>query len=738
MARDKSPRPGLRIELSERGAEEAPQLAVVAFGDGDEVLASAVAEADGSVGIDEDVLAKARSVAVAPVREGTREPDVSKAVRYHATEVSKAIKRGVAIDISRSRWSEWISIRRCVEGRVRKCWFDYPYYLGKILDAEAVKLEARPLAERTGDFKRLVSTVQDAKIARLDNIGIIRPWRPCQPICHGVIDVYRRVCCCNPWVYEDARLPELIRELEEIIVEPPIVKWPPQPGPDPSPLDLGAAEPGGSLREFALEAGTHLQAIRSLSPADRFAYISARPYLWCFWSCGPAKKVATGFIQPDGHFRICWNGSLVTSNCRESFAFVVRQVVNGVATVIYNGLASNQWFSNTTNITLTTYSSQAVGCVDPTPPVDADGNYILLQDITGGASWRLATPDQSAPFDCATGISYNSGLFDPDPSGDPLASRGKWTDRNFGGTLALRYYFSQGTRTMPNGAAYYRVSVVEAGPAGAATGPRTFYNDPLAWLYYQVVPGDLFVASESLGPQTVGGETNLYKVPHIAEPGRPWLSGQTHAYIDTTKFGNRRYLITLEVFDSTGKRICPNGGTKVNAADDFAPFTYRRWKTAGDTDPVPFGALTHLFWWDNRPAVAKIVDLRHNGDPDASECQFLAGASGDQFSVGYRAYHQYLSSAIEPRFIHSSTLWARRGLGGPVKNLDSQIDNAPPTGAGGPPAVSPNKTFGFMLDGHAHCSFAVNLHVAVKTTNGGGTLTGLNASDQAAFALSVS
>jgi hypothetical protein len=739
MARDKSPRSGLRIELNERGAEQAPALAVVAYDDAGEVLATAIADAEGSVDLDEGVLARARSVAVAPLREGGKEPDTTRAVRYHASEVAKTLKRGGALEISRRRWADWIGIRRCVEGRVRKCWFDYPYYLGKILNAEAAKLQAEPAAARTGDFKKLITTVEDARIARLDNIGIIRPWRPCQPVCHGVVDVYRRVCCCEPWVYEDSRLPELIRALEELII-PPVVKWPPQPGPDPdpNPIELGAAEPGGSLKELALEAGTHLQSIRSLSAAERFSYIQARPYLWCFWTCGPVKKVGTGFIQPDGDFRICWNGGLVPANCREYFAFVVRQVVNGVATVIYNGLASNQWFSSSSNITLTTYSKKAIGCVDPIPPVDADGNFILLQDITGGASWRLATPDQSAPFDCGTGINYNSGLFDPDPSGDPMVSRGKWTDRNFGGTLALRYYFSQGTRTMPNGAAYYRVSVAEAGPAGAATGPRTYYADPLAWLYYQVTPGDLFVVSETLGPQTVGGEANLYKVPHIAEPGRPWLSGQSHAYIDTTKFANKRYLITLEVFDATGKRICPNGGAKVNPADDFAPFTYRRWKTEPDTDPVPFGALTHLFWWDNRAAVAQIIDLRKNGDADSSECQFLEGTTGDQFSVGYRAYHPFLSGALEPRFIHSSRLWARRGLGGPVKDLDSQIDNAPATGGGGSVAVSPNQSFGYMLDLHPHCSFAVNLHVAVKTTNGGATLTHLNASDQAAFALSVS
>jgi len=40
-----------------------------------------------------------------------------------------------------------------------------------------------------------------------------------------------------------------------------------------------------------------------------------------------------------------------------------------------------------------------------------------------------------------------------------------------------------------------------------------------------------------------------------------------------------------------------------------------------------------------------------------------------------------------------------------------------------------------MLGTHNRCSFSLNLHVNVKTTNGSGILTGLDADDQAAFAL---
>jgi hypothetical protein len=40
-----------------------------------------------------------------------------------------------------------------------------------------------------------------------------------------------------------------------------------------------------------------------------------------------------------------------------------------------------------------------------------------------------------------------------------------------------------------------------------------------------------------------------------------------------------------------------------------------------------------------------------------------------------------------------------------------------------------------MLGPETRCSFALNLHVDVKTTNGSGVLTYLDANDQGAFAL---
>jgi hypothetical protein len=187
------------------------------------------------------------------------------------------------------------------------------------------------------------------------------------------------------------------------------------------------------------------------------------------------------------------------------------------------------------------------------------------------------------------------------------------------------------------------------------------------------------------------------------------------------------------VFDGAGQKLRP-AGTPGPGID--RPFTNRRWAApTGPLQTVPFASLTHMFWWDNRRAVGTIVDLRKNGVASTGECQFLVGRGSATFSAGYRAYHPH------PMFILNHVLWWRRGLGGPSGTL---IDS--PANAGQPPApvaatpttsppASPAPTFANMLGPHRKCSFALNLHVNVKTTNGSGLLEHLDATDQAAFAL---
>jgi hypothetical protein len=91
-----------------------------------------------------------------------------------------------------------------------------------------------------------------------------------------------------------------------------------------------------------------------------------------------------------------------------------------------------------------------------------------------------------------------------------------------------------------------------------------------------------------------------------------------------------------------GGALKPSGAPG-GEAGTVAPFTFRRWNVPASTDPLPFAALTHLFWWDNRAAVADIVDIRLNGSPRSDQCQFLEGDGGATVEIGYRAYHPHLA-----------------------------------------------------------------------------------------------
>jgi hypothetical protein len=256
--------------------------------------------------------------------------------------------------------------------------------------------------------------------------------------------------------------------------------------------------------------------------------------------------------------------------------------------------------------------------------------------------------------------------------------------------------------------------------------------------------------------------SNGYPISHVYEnpdriEGRGWYTNadweadQYHAFLDTsdlTKLWSdpgavaglpaRRHLVGIEVFNAAGHRLRPNGtpATGLSGAEIEAAFTYRRkLQDIGPTNMVPFGALSHLFWWDNRDIVALIDDLRMNGIESDEECQFMTGTPSSTFGIGYRAYHPW--ELFQRRHVIS---W-KRGLGG---GSDTMLNS--PLNVGVPPApvgASPTHTFGHMLNHpvpatplHTKCAFTVFLNITNKRTDGDG-LGFSHSQDSAAFALEV-
>ena len=134
-------------------------------------------------------------------------------------------------------------------------------------------------------------------------------------------------------------------------------------------------------------------------------------------------------------------------------------------------------------------------------------------------------------------------------------------NRNWGGTLKLNYKFSEDMKYV--GAKYYRISISEADTNGDPTGTRHYLSNGLAWEKSVIVGGSIDIESEVLGPVTLGGNANLYKIPYDADAD--WNAGQYHGFLNTKDSRwddpTKRHLVTVEVFDDAGTRLRPTGTT---------------------------------------------------------------------------------------------------------------------------------------------------------------------------------
>ena len=707
------------IRLADFSAEDKrPEIALYILDSSHRLMYTAQVDEENQFEIPEEILAKAQFVAIGPEVEKFEELDSENLMTYKAAQFQAQLADFPELIVAKPNWYPWLYITRCVTGSVSHC-YPYPWLVANLVKQAAavqpIQYQTQPL---TKSLKTHFSVAQQTQLSDLliaKPLQTLFPFYKCEPVCDGIVEVYRRFCCCKPWVLADPRLPKLVDILEDLILQYPPIKWPPKPEPDPAPFRTLPFFKEGALDELALNAKKDLAAIKSLPEAQVIEYIQARSYLFCWWDCGDPVKVAEGSILVGGKFNICWKDFLwfLFPNCHMEFAFKVKQNINGQIITIYDGVAANKWYHYNEEANLVSYHPKAIGCgQDPFPE---DGPIALLQDIGLAHSYRLKTPDATG-WDRVASPGYNDGLADP--VANPFDALGAYKNRNWGGTLSLRYHFGKEMKGL--GAKYYRISVSAADSNGNPTGSRTYLSDGLSWNKYVGIN----VETEVLGPFSAGGENNLFVIPYL-DGSVDWHSGQYHGYLKNTDFANGRHLVTLEVFDTAGNRLRPTGA---GGAGVDTPFTFRRWfQPIGPTANVPFAALTHMFWWDNREAIAEIDDLRMNGAPSAEQCQFLEGPGGSTFSVGYRAYHP------EPMFLLNHSLWWRRGLGGPT----GYLVNASPFNVGPAMGVSPTETFANMLGSEAKCSFSLNLYVNVKTFNGFGTLDGYDDWDYAAFALEI-
>jgi hypothetical protein len=715
-----------RIVLLDRAPDErVPELFVYVADSNLKPIAIAKVDEQGSFDLREEALGEASYVAIGAAGDHVERLARDEAIFFRPRQFAEFLRAGT-IDLTRPRWEKLLLFTRCVSGRISWCRWRWP-----LIDAiSPVNLPARVAAEH---FARLPSA-SAVSIERPDLNLRILPLRRCRPVCEGVVEVYLRRCCWKPLVVFDPRIDELLDALDRI----------PTPIPDPGPVgpDLLPFLKGGVPDELALYAARDRVTIRALSPAERPAYIEARSYLKALFHCGDPKPVGSGFLGLDGEFQVCWKSppSILIRFCRDEVAYVVKQLVDGVTITVYDGVAAGQWYALDETPTITTYDPRAIVCRGPEDPVVSEA-AAFLELIGDAPSHELATPAPSA-WDRVGAPAFNSGLLHPASTLE--AAKGEDKNCNLGGVLQLLYRFSESLRDA--GARYYRVTVQRADDATGAPVPGTAKRLGPAggrWRKFRFSGGSIQLLNVPLGVSAVpSSETDLWTIPYEADlpSNEEWLANQYHAQLDTTAFANGRHLLTLEVFDIGGNRLRPTGAAGAGAD---AAFHFHLWEKSGAMDSfpnVPFAGLTHLLWWDNRVGVGDIEGVRVSGSEPSGTCLFLAGAATDPLEVRYRAYHPV------GMFLKNYALICYRGLEGAVQAPPTIQNGVLPVtdataNAGQPPADAAFSTgvpFATLLGPHTQCTFAVNLTMTLKTTNGSDWLYRGRLRDTIAFALGTS
>lgn len=679
MATDKK-RPTL--VLRDADPDVKPQsLAIYTLDATGKVLGTVPVGERGDFDLTSETLSKASRVVVARAAEGKEPPDLANAVSFHAFEVSERLKAGQALEIGPNQLGILFPPLRCADGTVRHC---FPF----------------PLA-----MKNLAAEVQQSAVSRIPGIldvasaktsasAVLRPFPifpRCRPVCDGVVEVYRRTCCCTPIIYLDPRIELLKDRLREILVQIPKFRRP-IPEPDPNPIEQAVLQTG-TVDLLKINASNDLEALSILPPAEQVQYISARPYLFHLCChCDPPQKVGQGYMRPDGTFRICFFEFRPRFFCWNTYAFVVKQVINGTTVTIYDGVATNNWFSDISDVDLVTYHPQAINCREPEPSINP--NAVFLQDIGLTPAWRLGKPTHGINPAGPYAPAFTHGLINPGGTG------GSPANRNLGGTLRLRFFISESLRGT---AKYYRLSYVPA--TNLAATPVVLPS--MTWNYVEIVGASVNVVPYALG--TLG---NLSEIPYWHD--HAWMSGQYHGEFVTTGLAPGWYVLILELFDPAGNLI-PSGINYVN------------WNTPTTTDAVPFAKLLEPLYVDNRSCYGEIRNVTApastGSDPD---CLYLVGGASQQVRFEYNA------GFPDPNFLWSYSFWTHRGLTGADRYLISGR-----TTNSALPWDHVDSDIGTLLEGHQRCALAANLHVSAKTTDGIYNLTA-DATDQIAFSLEQS
>jgi hypothetical protein len=234
----------------------------------------------------------------------------------------------------------------------------------------------------------------------------------------------------------------------------------------------------------------------------------------------------------NGQFSITfsWSYDISINSNRPDIIFKVFQKIDGADKPIYdeNPAIKTRW--NIANILSDTL--EASNCNAILPP--ASGRpYDILFVFTRVGTIGVNQINTVGPG--ATGYAYPTPGSTSDGANAP-----------FGATLDIAGWFGQFTDVVR-----YKVQY--------STNGATFHDisDPLSNSYFEFSPTGGNWITMAMGPFTEGGQTNIYKLPYLEQPGRPWIFPDLLAKWDTTKRTDGIHTLRIQGFRMIGSDLVP-------------------------------------------------------------------------------------------------------------------------------------------------------------------------------------
>jgi hypothetical protein len=254
------------------------------------------------------------------------------------------------------------------------------------------------------------------------------------------------------------------------------------------------------------------------------------------YQVGETAPLVEGYTDLEGRYSLDFDWPLDISihDNRPDVHFKVIQRIDDADTVIYNENPDTDARRNIADILAVDLETTTGVSVVPTTHLRPE-DYAFLFTRVG----IIGVDEIDTVAATASGYAYP----DPVPAGMDPPEEPNAANTPFGATLDIAAWFGTWTSVYR-----YKVQYSDDGV--------NWYDitDPLFNRYYQFAIGGGNWVKMEMGPFNEGGQTNVYKLPYVEQPGHPWIFPDLIAKWDTTKVANSTYTLRVKAFkpDATG------------------------------------------------------------------------------------------------------------------------------------------------------------------------------------------